>query len=294
MAVYKRSYKIYDGPRTPAGLRFTVLTRFSFRLLFQSRIFTAFVVLCMFPVLVAAGHIYFSHSQAAQMLLNIKMSGLTTIDNTWFAGFLTFQAWVGFMIVAAAAPGMVSRDFANQALQLYLSRPLSRTEYMLGKLSVLALLLSFTTWIPGLLLFLLQASQEGNGWIWHNFYLTGSILLSSLLWIVVVSLYALALSVWVRWRVAATALIVASSFLLPGFGQFFDFVLDSHWGRLLDLSFVMRVIWGDLYRLSPDVRAVMNLDEIPVWSAWAAVLALCGISLLLLNKKLKAREVVRG
>jgi len=294
MAVYKRSYKIYDGPRTSERLRFLVLTRFSFRLLFQSRIFTAFFVLCMFPILVGAGQIYFVHSQAVQLLFNIRLGNLATIDNTWFAGFLTFQAWVGFMIVAAAAPGMVSRDFANQALQLYLSRPLSRTEYMLGKLSVLALLLSFTTWIPGLLLFLLQASQEGNGWIWHNFYLTGSILLSSLLWIAVVSLYALALSVWVRWRVAATALIVASSFLLPGFGGIFDFVLDSHWGRLLDLSFVMRVIWGGLYRLAPDVQARMGLNDIPLWSAWAAVLTLCGISFLLLNKKLRAREVVRG
>jgi len=294
MAVYKRCYKIYDGPRTSESLRFTVLTRFSFRLLFQSRIFTAFVVLCMFPVLVAVGHIYFAHSQAAQMLLNIRMSGLTTIDNTWFAGFLTFQAWMGFLIVAAAAPGMVSRDFANQALQLYLSRPLSRTEYMMGKLSVLGLLLSFTTWIPGLLLFLLQASLEGNGWIRHNFYLVGSILLSSVLWIAVVSLFALALSVWVRWRVAATALIVASTFLLPGFGGIFDFVLDSHLGRLLDLGFVMRVIWGGLYRLSPDVREAMQLNEIPLWSAWASVLTLCGISLLLLNRRLKAREVVRG
>jgi hypothetical protein len=94
--------------------------------------------------------------------------------------------------------------------------------------------------------------------------------------------------------VAATALIVASTFLLPGFGQIFDFVLDSHLGRLLDLGFVMRVIWGGLYRLSPDVRAVMQLNEIPVWSAWASVLTLCGISLLMLNKRLKAREVVRG
>lgn len=292
MAVYKRSYKIYDGPSTSESLRFTVLTRFSFRLLFQSRIFTAFVVLCMFPVLFAVAYVYFAHSPAALALFKINGgAAFLTIDNTAFEGFLEVQAWIGFMIVAAAAPGMVSRDFANQALQLYLSRPLSRTEYILGKLSVLGLLLSFTTWIPGLLLFLLQASLEGNGWIWRNFYLTGSILLSSLLWIAVVSLFALALSVWVRWRVAATALIVASTFLLPGFGHIFDFVLDSHLGNLLSLSNVMEVIWSGLYRMGPGLGESLHIS---LWSAWGAVFTLCGISLLMLNKRLKAREVVRG
>lgn len=292
MAVYKRSYKIYEGRRTSDRLRFTVLTRFSFRLLFQSRIFTAFVVLCMFPVLFAVAYVYFAHSQAAQALFRINGgASFPAIDNTAFEGFLEGQAWLGFLIVATAAPGMVSRDFANQALQLYLSRPLSRTEYILGKLSVLGLLLSFTTWIPGLLLFFLQGSLEGNGWIWRNFYLSGSILLSSLLWIAVVSLFALALSVWVRWRVAATALIVASTFLLPAFGQIFNFVLDSHLGNLLSLSKVMEVIWSALYRMGPGLEESLHM---PLWSAWAAVLTLCGLSLLLLNKRLKAREVVRG
>jgi ABC-2 type transport system permease protein len=198
------------------------------------------------------------------------------------------------MIVATAAPGMVTRDFANQALQLYLSRPLSRTEYILGKLSVLALLLSITTWIPGLLLFALQASLEGHGWAWDNFYLVGAILVSGWLWIAVVSLFALALSVWVRWRIAATALIVGTIFFLPGFGEIFNAVMGVQWGNLLNLSYDMRVVWAGLYRLSPEVRNALGLDDVPLWTAWASLLALCAMSLMLLNWKLKAREVERG
>lgn len=294
MAVYKRSYKVYDGPRTAAGMRFSVLTRFSLRTLFQSRIFTGFVVLCMFPQLIAAAHIYFAHSAAAQVALNMHLDALTTIDNSWFAGFLGIQAWLGFIIVAAAAPGMVSRDLANQALQLYLSRPLSRAEYIIGKLAVLALLLSCFTWIPGLVLFGLQASLEGHGWLWKNFYLAGSILVSGWLWIAVVSLFALALSVWVRWRIAATGLIVGSMFLLPGFGEAINAVMRTNWGSLLNLSFVMRVIWASLFRLDPHLRHVMTVDSIPLWTAWATVFTICAFSLMIINRRLQAREVERG
>ena len=55
--------------------------------------------------------------------------------------FLGIQSWMGFVLTAWGAPGMITRDFANHAVQLYLSRPLSRTEYLLGKASVLAALL---------------------------------------------------------------------------------------------------------------------------------------------------------
>jgi ABC-2 type transport system permease protein len=294
MAVYKRSYKFYDGPRTAAGMRFSVLTRFSLSTLFQSRIFTGFVVLCMIPQLVGAAHIYFSHSSAAQYVLNMHLDSVVTIDNAWFATFLGIQAWLGFIIVAAAAPGTISRDLANQALQLYLSRPLSRAEYMLGKLSVLAVLLSFFTWIPGLLLFGLQASLAGNGWVWQNFYLVGAILVSGWLWIAVVSLFSLALSVWVRWRVLATGLIVGSIFLLPGFGLAINAVMRTSWGNLLNLSYVLQVIWASLFRLDTSFRRAISVDQVPLWSAWAAVLTVCAFSLLLINRRLKAREVVTG
>jgi ABC-type transport system involved in multi-copper enzyme maturation permease subunit len=274
-------------------MRFSVLTRFSLGMLFQSRIFTGFVALCMIPQLIGAAIIYFSHSSAAALIVGLNMQG-TQINNAWFASFLGVQAWLGFIIVAAAAPGMITRDFANQALQLYLSRPLSRAEYIAGKLSVLALLLSFFTWIPGLIFFGLQASLEGNGWGWKNLYLVGSIVVSGWLWIAVVSLFALALSVWVRWRIAATGLIFGSMFLLPAFGAVFNAVLGTNWGNLINLSYVMQIIWTSLYRIEPHFRRMMGADRLPVWSAWAAVIALCAFSLMVINQRLQAREVERG
>src|SRR5436305_10139192 len=294
MAVYKRTYKTYDGQLTPPWSRFMVVARYSFSTLFKSRIFTAYTVLCFFPLLIFAAQIYFVHNTMAQQLLDLRLGRFLKIDNRWFAQFLQVQAWLGFLLAAAATPGMVSKDFANHALQLYLSRPLSRVEYLLGKISVIAVLLSVVTWIPGLLLFALQAQLEGNGWAWEHFYLIGSIILSSWLWIAVMSLLMLALSVWVKWRIAATGLILGVFFLLPGFAEAFNAIMRTDWGRLLNLRYVLHLIWQRIYRIDPQFLHLTHQDRIPLWSAWATVFMICLFSAWLLNLRLKAREVERG
>lgn len=294
MAVYKRRYKVYQGGLTPAWSRFVVLTRYSLSSLFSSRLFTGYFVLCFIPLLVGIAYIYLAHSQIAQTILGMQVNDSWGITNVWFAIMLQVQTALGFILVAWAAPGMITRDFANQALQLYFSRPLSRTEYIIGKMAVLGLLLSCTTWIPGLLLFGLQAGLAGNGWGWENLYLAGAIFVSSWLWIAVMSLLALALSVYVRWRIAATGLIIGIMFVLPGFGEAINFTLQTNWGRLLNISYTLRVVWSHLFRIQPRVLGGIFRNEVPVWSAWAAIIATCVISVMLLNRRLKAREVVRG
>jgi len=293
VAVYKRTYKVYQGAMTPAWSRFAVLSRYSLSALFDTRLFTAYFVICFLPILIGTAYIYIVHSQTAQYLLNVRLNGAFGINNLWFATFLQIQTGMGFFMVAWAAPGMITRDFANQALQLYFSRPLSRAEYILGKAAVLATLLSCITWIPGLLLFGLQAQLAGNGWGWQNLFLAVAIFVSSWLWIAVISLLALALSVFVRWRIAATGLIVAFIFVLPGFAEAFNFILRTRWGHLLNLGYVIRVVWAHLFRINPRHLGTRFLQEIPLWSAWAAILTTCLVSVLLLNRRLKAREVER-
>ena len=294
MAVYKRTYKAYAGPLTPSWSRFTVLSRYGFATLFQSRPFTAYTVLCMIPFLVGLVMIYILNSTSVQALLRMQSNGLISIDNVWFMGFLGVEAFMAFILTAWIAPGMFSKDFANQAMQLYLSRPLSRAEYLVGKASVLATLLSLTTWIPALILFFVQASLHGNGWLWQNLWMAGAIILSSAIWIAVVSLLAMALAVWVRWRIAATALLLGAFFLLKGFGAIVDAILRTHWGQLFGITDDMSAVWAYLFRLSDVQRYSVGVGQIPPGAAWAALLGLCGISLWILVSRLKAREVERA
>ena len=294
MAVYKRTYKAYGGAHTPAWSRFAVLARYGLATLFNSRPFTAYAVLCLLPFLGGLIFIYVVHSTSVQALLNINFRTTQLINNYWFLVFLGWEGWMGFLLTAWGAPGMISKDFANHSIQLYLSRPLSRVEYLLGKVSVLGILLSCTTWIPALVLFLVQAQLQGNGWGWANLWLAGSIVVAALLGIALISLLAMALAVWVRWRIAATALMIGTFFLLPAFGEVFDLILRTHWGRLINFTYVMMVIWSSLFRVPEQQRHFAKLDLVPLWSAWATVFVVCAICLWLLHRRLKAREVERG
>jgi ABC-2 type transport system permease protein len=295
MAVYKRTYKAYRGAMTPAWSRFTVLSRYGFSTLFASRPFTAFAVLCFLPFLGGLTIIYVVHSGTVQALLNMRIGNAIQVNNVWFLRFLGFEAWMAFLLTAWAGPGMLSKDFANHSIQLYLSRPLSRAEYLVGKISVLAALLSCTTWIPALVLFGLNAELQGHGWGADNLWLAGSIIVSGLLWIALISLISLAVSVWVKWRIAATALMIGIFFLLPGFGGAIDLVMRTHWGMLLNLFYIDSAISAHLFRYTPhQLHAHGAFDVVPLWTLWASALTFCATSLWLLHRRLKAREVERS
>jgi len=293
MAVYKRTYKTYQGAPTPAWSRFTVLSRYGFSTLFESRPFTAYAVLCLIPFLCGLAFIYVLNSTAAQAVLNVRFGHQPLIDNWFFFRFLGIEAWMGFILTAWAAPGMITKDFANHAVQLYLSRPLSRAEYLCGKISVLAALLSCTTWIPALILFGIQAELQGNGWGWRNLWVAGAIILASLIWIALISLLSMSLAVWVRWRIAATALMIGVFFLLPGFGEAMNAILRTQWGKLLNFPYLVTTVWGHLF-LTHDQLGNTGFNLIPLWSAWATLLGVCAFSVWILDLRLKAREVERG
>ncbi|MBZ5606056.1 MAG: hypothetical protein LAO79_27500, partial [Acidobacteriia bacterium] len=100
-------------------------------------------------------------------------------------------------------------------------------------------------------------------------------------------LVAVAMSAWVRWKIAAGALILGVFFAGAGFGVAINAVLRTNYGTLIDLQQDMGVIWARLFRLT-DV----NL-RVDAWDAANAIAVACVICLWLLFKKVRAFEVVK-
>src|SRR5205807_10578886 len=73
-----------------------------------------------------------------------------------------------FFFLLDTAPTDIYTLSLHDALPIFLSRPFSRPEYVLGKCAVIALLLSVVTWVPGLILFSLQAGLAEGGWTWRS------------------------------------------------------------------------------------------------------------------------------
>jgi ABC-2 type transport system permease protein len=285
MAVYRRNYKPYAGRLTPEWSRCLVLFRYSRRNLFRSKFLTGLFVVCFFYPLACLLWIYLAHNASFLQQLGVP-AGVLSIDNRFFFNFIIAQGVFAFLLTAFAGPGLVSPDLANGALPLYFCRPFSRAEYVLGKSSVLAILLSQITWVPGLILFAVQAGLAGASWTWSNLWIAGSLILSSLIWIAILSLLAMALSAWVKWRIVAGALLLGVMFFGAGFAGAINGVLRTDSGHFFNIFYLMGTVWNALFQV--DSR-----HAIPVAQAWVALLIYCAICLWLLMRKVRAYEVIK-
>jgi len=305
MAVYEQSYNRYIGPLTPEWSRFLIIPRHAYRGVFKSKIFTAFFVVCFVPLLVEAILIYLHHNMNALGIMKVDMRELIPIDASFFQTFVNIQGGFAFFVALLVGPPLVSRDLRNNALPLYLCRPFSRTEYVLGKMSVLLILLSMITWIPQLLLFLFQAYLEGFTWFTQNLWMASAIVIGSVVWILLLALISQAISALVKWRVIASAAILGVFFIPSVFAEFLDFVFMTHWGHLISLAALMKNIsaglFGTFVRATGTIRfedfdgnaRELIVMEPPLWMCWGMLFVVCAICLALLSRKVKAYEVVR-
>jgi hypothetical protein len=287
VAVYERAYRGYSGAYTPEWSRFIVLPRYGLEGIFASRFFLAFFVACFIPVLALLIMIYLSHNAKVLQLLGATPADMTLIDAPLFMAFLAFEGkFLGFLLALIVGPALISPDMLNNALPLYLSRPFNRTEYILGKLSVLVLLLSAITWVPYLLLFALQGYMSGWEWTRERLYIPVAIFVGSWAWILSVSLISLAVAAVFKRKLWARVFLFVTLSALGAFGAILAEGLGLWFGHNLNVFQMNVVIWGELFR-TPVKPAP------PLWSAWATLILACAISLRILYRKVRAYEVVR-
>jgi len=292
MAVYERTYRPYAGPITRERSRFLVLPRYAFEEVFRSRLLVAFLVACFVPPLAGAVLVYLRHNLSALAFLDLQAAQVLPIDELFFRSLLSIQGTFAFLVTMFVGPALVSPDLRNGAMPLYLSRPFTRREYVLGKLAVLVLLLSGITWVPLLLLFTLQAVLDGGPWLAAHGQIGWALFAGSWAWLLVLSLLALAVSAWVKWKPVARITLMVLFFVLAGFGTAINEALDTRWGSLLNLGALIDVVWSHMMGLAA-ASSGGSAPPLPVWAAWGALAAACVAALGLLARRIRAYEVVR-
>jgi len=151
MAVYERTWRRYQGELTPLPWRFLVVTRYALTDAFASRLFTALYAVCFLPSVIGLFFIYFSHNASLLQQLGAPKDLMDILTAQFFMILFSWQALPAFLVAVIVSPSLIAADLANNALPLYLARPIDRREYVLGKMAVLAILLSPMTWVMGLL-----------------------------------------------------------------------------------------------------------------------------------------------
>src|ERR671910_370624 len=271
MSVYKRGYRRYEGPLTGRWARFLVLPRYAWRRLYQQRLVLLLTMLAFVWPILCAGFIYLSNRAELLQGLEPGFREFIQVDGRFFSIFMYVQAGFAVFLAALAGPGLIAPDLANNALPLYLSRPLTRWSYALARLIVIVGMLSVVTWIPGLVLFGLQVGLAGGWWFLANWTLGAGMVVGFLLWLLVLSLVALASSAYVKWRVVAGAGSLAFFFVLAGVAQMGDGVVRVTWGHALDPAWAVNRVWC----------ALLGVDAPRGPGAGTSLLSLAGFIVLL-------------
>jgi ABC-type transport system involved in multi-copper enzyme maturation permease subunit len=289
MSVYRLQYRAYTGKVTPLWMRILVIARYGFNEAWSSKITVGLFILSLLPTLVFLVIIYLSNNPMARALVGAGSSGLA-VNARFFLVVLQIQSWLALVLASWVAPRLMGFDLADNALPILLSHPISRFGYVLGKFVALFGSLSLVTWVPILILVLDQSYSSPVPWAASNFRVIAGMIAGSLIWIAFLSVLCLAVSSWVKWRVVATGAIFAAVFVPSGVGAIVSEVLRTRWGFLLNVPYMMSVLWQRLLG-APEVFGKWDLPT-PAILVMLALACLAGVAML--NKRVRAREVVRG
>jgi ABC-type transport system involved in multi-copper enzyme maturation permease subunit len=203
-----------------------------------------------------------------------------------FREFLDWQNVFVFFIAILIGAGLIADDRRANALQLYLSRPLTRAEYVVGKLAALAAFLGLVTWLPAMLLVVLQVIFAGSfEFLRANLFIVPAITLFSLVQIIVTSCTILALSSLTTNR-RFVAIMYAGVI----------FFTSALYGALRMMTRSRSWAWiSPRDTLDVVADAIFRLDRphaIPVWLACTVAVTLVIASVAILERRIRGVEVV--
>jgi ABC-2 type transport system permease protein len=278
--IHDQTYRRYAGTKELAGQAWMVITRNGVLTIIKKRLFLGLLLLAWLPFVVGAVTVYLAANYP-------QFSNLLGLTGQRFRDFLETQNFFVFVITVWVGAGLVANDKRANALQIYLSKPLTRLEYIAGKLGILAAFLLLVTWVPALLLLFLQVAFTGSlGFLKQNFYLFPAVTVFAFLQVLVASFTMLALS-----SISKSSRYVA---ILYAGAVFFS---DAVYGIIYAITGSTRLSWvsfpanlrqvGDvIFRLPP------RYHDTPFVVSLVALFVLIGLAVWILERQVRGVEVV--
>jgi ABC-2 type transport system permease protein len=184
--IHDQGYRRYRGGRA-GGQAWLVILKTGVRTMLGEK---------KFLVLLAASWIQFV-VRAVQFYIaaNFSQAAIIAPGAATFRDFFDKQDIFVYILTVTLGSRLIAQDRRANALQIYLSKPLTRAEYIFGKLGILVSFLLFITWVPAILLLGVQVVFAGNfEFVRANAYLFPAITIYAALEVAMVSTAMLALS----------------------------------------------------------------------------------------------------
>lgn len=280
MPIHDQTYRRYAGQRDLGGRAWMVIARNGILTIIKKRLFLGLLLLSWLPFVVGAVTVYL----AANFPQFSSLLGLTAQR---FRDFLETQNFFVFVITVWVGAGLVANDKRANALQIYLSKPLGRVEYIAGKLAVLAAFLLGVTWVPAILLLVLQVAFTGSfTFLKQNFYLFPAVTVFAFLQVLLASFTMLALS-----SLSKSSRYVA---ILYAGAVFFS---DAVYGIIFLITGSTRLSWlsfpANLRQVGDVIfRLPARYQDTPFVVSLVAIFVLIGLSAWILERQVRGVEVV--
>ena len=279
MPIHDQSYRRYIGGKTSPGRGWTVIAWAGIRNMIRKRIFLGLLLLGWMPFVVRAVQIYLS--------TNFPQMAMIAPTAETFRQFLEQQDAFVFFVTIYVGAGLIAGDRRANALQIYLSKPLLRSEYIAGKAAVLFTFILLVTWVPAILLLLVQVMFAGSfAFVSKNLFLFPAITVASLLQALLATFTMLALSslskssryvgILYAGIIFFTAAIYGAMYAITGGGTTFSYLsLGANLNQVVDV----------IFRLPPRYAT-------PWPVSLTVVIGLIVLSISVLERRVRGVEVV--
>ncbi len=285
MPIYDQRYRAYEARAPLRQARFWPITREALRLLLQRKAFLGLLALCWLPFVGFAIYIW-AVTRFSGMVGN-DLQRLLAVDGGFFMRFYSWQLPLAMLVTVFAGSGLIAHDLRTNAILVYLSRPLTRRDYVLGKFLTLALLNAGVTLAPCLLLYGVGLALVSDQLLtFERAHLAPAIAGVGLLFTATLSLLMLAVS-----SLSKSARVAGLSFfgLLMGLEVLRALVWVAYrtrWATLVSVQGTLRSFGNALFDVQERSLGVP-------WPACLAVLLALGAGcLLVLRARVRAVEVV--
>jgi ABC-type transport system involved in multi-copper enzyme maturation permease subunit len=202
-----------------------------------------------------------------------------------FRDFLDQQGIFVFLVTIALG-GAIADDRRANALQLYLSKPLMRTEYIVGRLVPAMICLLGVTFVPAMLLLLLQIAFSGStAFVLQNLFLLPAITLVSLVQALLSACTILALSSLSKSRRFVSVMYAGIIFFTAAMYQVLRGITGSRAWAAISPGDMLDVVADAVFRVRAN-------PPVPVPIAVLVIVVLIAGSIWVLERRVRAVEIV--
>jgi ABC-2 type transport system permease protein len=278
MPIHDQGYRHYSGERLPRGRAWAVIAMTGIRARLGQRAFLGLLLMSWLPFVVRAVQIYAA--------ANLPQAAFLAPTPEMFRQFLEQQQMFVFFLTVYGGAGLIAHDRRANALQIYLSKPLRRVEYVFGKLATLMTWLLFVTWVPAVVLLIVQIAFAGNfDFFVKNIYLFPAMTLFAFVQVVTVSAAMLALSSLSNSSRYVGILYAALLFFSQALVGVLQFVTGDTRLSWISVPSALNQIGDVIFRLPPRYQTPWPL-------ALAVLLALIAASGLVLERRVRGIEII--